>query len=138
MTSLETFRNENFVTFCTTELENYVRSFRGIETAIIATPDGFEIAVFSIENGEENADKLAAVASSLFALGSSLVGEFNIHACKSVILDSDRGKVFISTVSNMQHSLILMVHTNENAMLGNVMHGSKKLAERVSGQLNRL
>ncbi len=83
-----------------------------------------------------SADKLAAVSSSLFVLGVSLIKEFYFRDCKSIILDSERGKIFIATIGNKQHPVILMVQTNEQAMLGNVMHGAKKLSEKVSERLN--
>ncbi len=135
MFSLENYRNKQFVAFCTKELEEYTKSFRGINTALIATPDGFEIAAYNIQQ-KYDADKLAAVGSSVFALGVSLVQEFDLHNCKSIILDSERGKVFISTISDMQHSVIFIVQTDEQAILGNVMHGSKKLSEKIAQKLS--
>ncbi len=128
---MDIYREKHFIAFCKSELEDYAKSFRGIETALIATPDGFEIATYNPQQ-KYSTDKLAAVSSSLFVLSISLIKEFNFRDCKSIILDSERGKIFIATISNKQHSVILMVQTNEQAMLGNVIHGAKKLSDKIS------
>ncbi len=135
MTTLKKYRSEAFVNFCNKALEDYVQSYRGIDTALLATPDGFEIAVCNSAE-EHSADKLAAVASSLFALGSSLIGEFSLTDCKSIILDSGKGKVYISSISNGATDVILMVQSSEIATLGNIIHGVKKLSEDIGLRLN--
>lgn len=137
MISLERYRNKEFVEFCQEELANYVRLYHGIGNALLATPDGFEVASYS-GNTNHSADKLAAVGSSLFALGVSLVDEFNLKDCRSIILDSEKGKVYISAIRNMQLSIILMVQTTDQATLGNVIHGVKKLHDSVGQRLNML
>lgn len=134
MTSLENYRNQSFVDFCVRELTDYTQAYRGIDTALIATPDGFEIASYSYSKNY-SADKLAAVSSSLFALGVSLVNEFKLTDCKSIILDSEQGKVYISTIKSENHSVILMVQTNSQATLGNIIHGARKLNEAIATEL---
>lgn len=137
MISLESYRNKDFVEYCTKELEDYTESYRGIDTALLATPDGFEIASFAHKQSY-SADKLAAVGSSLFALGVSLVQEFDLKDCKSIILDSEKGKVYISTIHNMSHSVILMIQTSDQATLGNIIHGARRLNEKISVKMNAI
>lgn len=137
MPSLENYRNEKFVSLCAQELEDYTRSYRGIDTALIATPDGFEIASYA-HRQSYSADKLAAVGSSLFALGVSLFQEFQLRDCKSIILDSEKGKVYISTIENMNHSIILMIQTSDQATLGNIIHGAKRLNETIANELSKV
>ncbi len=137
MATLEKYRSEAFVNFCNKSLKDYVQNYRGIDTALLATPDGFEIAVYNSAE-EYSADKLAAVASSLFALGASLVNEFSLKNCKSIILDSDRGKVYISSISNGNVDVILMVQSNEQATLGNIIHGARRLNEEIGLRLNAI
>lgn len=135
MATLKSYRDEKFVTYCANELKDYVDLYPGIDTALIATPDGFEIASYAHKK-TYSADKLAAVGSSLFALGASLVEEFDLKDCKSVILDSERGKVYISTIQSMQTSVILMIQTSELATLGNIVHGARRLNEKIALKLN--
>lgn len=137
MISLENYRSPKFVDYCTEELTAYSKSYRGIEAALVATPDGFEVASYAnVQN--YSADKLAAVGSSLFALGSSLVSEFKLQNCKSVILDSDSGKVYISSIRAEKYAVVLMVQTTEQATLGNIIHGAKKLHEKIASQLSTI
>ncbi|PID58445.1 MAG: hypothetical protein CR957_00200 [Gammaproteobacteria bacterium] len=136
MITLQNYRNEAFVGFCNEKLKEYTQNYRGIETALLATPDGFEIAVYS--HKETQADKLAAVGSSLFALGSSLVAEFNLKDCKSIILDSERGKVYISSIANGNNAVVLMVQSSDQATLGNIIHGAKRLNDDIAGKLNSI
>lgn len=135
MASLENYRNQKFVDFCVGELAEYTQHYRGINAALIATPDGFEIASYSHEGDYSNANKLAAVGSSLFALGGSLSNEFHLTDCKSIILDSEKGKVYISAIQNKEHSVILMVQTSNQAILGNIIHGARKLNEAIATEL---
>lgn len=130
MVSLENYRNPEFVEYCNQALKEYVELYAGINAALLATPDGFEITSYAHKQTHSD-DKLAAVGSSLFALGTSLVQEFELKDCNSIILDSEKGKVHISSIKSLQHSIILMVQTNEQAMLGNVVHGAKKLSEKI-------
>ncbi len=138
MISLENYRDKAFVSYCNQELEDYGRTYKGIENALLATADGFELAAYSSGSNVSSADKLAAVGSSLFALGVSLVGEFHLQNCRSIILDSSKGKIYISAVQHDKHSIILMIQTNENATLGNVIHGVKKLQHKVTDKLEQL
>lgn len=137
MISLKDYRDDEFVNYCNEQLVNYTKMYRGIETALLATPDGFEIASYASAQNH-SPDKLAAVGSSLFALGASLISEFNLNNCKSVILESDRGKVYLSTIENSQLSVVLMIQTNHQAMLGNIIHGAKKLNENITQKLNTI
>ncbi len=134
---LEDFRDEKFIEFCQKELKEYVENYRGIESTLLATPDGFEITGYS-STKKQSGDKLAAVGSSLFALGSSLVNEFELKNCNSIILESDKGKVYIMSISDMNNSLILLVQTTEQATLGNIIHGGKYLKDAISQQLSKI
>lgn len=137
MVSLENYRNKVFITYCNQELKTYTQTYKGIDNTLLATPDGFEIASYSSSNAA-SADKLAAVGSSLFALGASLVNEFHLNDCRSIILDSSKGKIYISAIQHSEHSLILMVQTTEQATLGHIIHGVKKLQENISTKLSRM
>ncbi len=137
MATLDNYRNEKFVKYCEEQLREYVELYAGIDAALIATADGFEISSYA-QGRLHSADKLAAVGSSLFSLGDALVQEFNLMNCKSIILDSDRGKVYISDIHNKQHSIILMIQTTEQATLGNIIHGAKKLNTNISKKLKEI
>lgn len=135
--SLENYRDKDFVNFCQQELKEHARGYPGIEMALLATPDGFEIASYT-SNKAYNANKLAAVGSSLFALSDSLINELKLNSCKSVVLDGEKGKVYISNIKNMRHVVILMIQATESATLGNIIHGAEKLVFTITSHLKQL
>lgn len=134
MASLESYRNKAFVDFCTQVLAEFAQDTNGVQDVILATPDGFAIATSNADN--QSGDKLSAVGSSLFALGSSLVSEFDLEECSAITIDSSKGKVYIREISpNKDSSLILMVKANKATMLAHMLHGANKAAERIAKRM---
>lgn len=137
MISLEHYRNPQFVTHCLHALEEIIQETPGIKSIMLATVDGFEVA--SKEQGvAHSGDKLAAVGSSLFSLSASLVNEFALEDCKSINIDSEKGRVFISAIRVDKKQLILMIQSNQNAMLARILHAASKLSEHIAQHLERL
>lgn len=138
MASLETYRESSFVAFCNSTLEQFLQETPGVKNVLLATPDGFEIASKTLDSAH-SADKLAAVGSSLFALGASLISEFNLDVCRSIIIDSEKGKIYISAISGGESkNLILLLQSTQNAMLAHILHGSNKVAGYISERLAQL
>lgn len=134
MKSLEDYRAPKFVESCAKELEAFSAEVPAVENVLLATPDGFDIASY-IMNENYSKDSLAAVGSSLFALGASLTNELALHDCKSITLDSEKGRIYIRAIEHNGHALVLLVQTAKKAMLAQVLHGSGKLAERIKNLL---
>lgn len=128
MKSLEEYRDNAFSTACAKELENFAMEVPAIKNVLLATPDGFDIASY-ITNDKYSKDNLAAVGSSLFALGASLTNELDLEDCQSITIDSENGKIYIRAIVHNGHSLVLLIQTSRKAMLAQVLHGSGKLAE---------
>lgn len=138
MATLETYRETSFVAFCNKALEQFLQETPGVKNVLLATTDGFEIASLTNESSH-SADKLAAVGSSLFALGSSLVSEFNLNVCRSVTIDSEKGKIYICAVSGGEDkNLIFLLQSTQNAMLAHILHGSAKVTGLISKELMNL
>lgn len=138
MASLETYRESSFVAFCNDALQTFMQGTPGVKNVLLATPDGFEIASQTSDSAH-SPDKLAAVGSSLFALGASLISEFNLDVCRSIIIDSEKGKIYISAISGGGNkNLILLLQSTQNAMLAHILHGSNKVAGQISERLAEL
>ena len=108
MATLEDYRENNFVNYCTRALETFAAETPGVKNVLLATPDGFEIASHA-EESKHSADSLAAVGSSLFALGASLISEFSLGATRAITIDSEKGKVYISSVQAEDKALIILI-----------------------------
>lgn len=135
MATLEDYRDSAFVNFCNKSLEKFASDTPGVKNVLLATPDGFEISSHA-EHSKHSADNLAAVGSSLFALGASLVSEFELGNSKSITIDSQKGKVYIRAIDGGEgKSLILLLQSTQNAMLAHILHGSNKLADSIGKRL---
>lgn len=126
-------KTPEFIALCEQQLEVLSNSVNGVSAALLSTPDGFDIAS-KINVSSHSADKLAAVGSSMFALGASLVREFDFEDCKSINIDCGDGKVYLSAVPVNGTNSVLLIRADQKAMLANVMHGAKKISAEITGQ----
>ncbi len=135
--TLEDYRNEAFVKYCEKALGDFLEQAHGVHTVLLATPDGFEIASKSDGGGPHSSDNLAAVGSTLFSLGSSVGEQLSQGICRSITIDNEKGKVYISAIDGGgKKSLILLLETTQQAMLAHILHGSRKLAESIGKRLS--
>lgn len=121
-----------FAKRCVDELSS---SVTGVNSVVLASGDGFEVA--SITN-QENLDsgKVAAVSSSLLSMVHAFTSEIKLVDCHSFILDASNGKAIIAQVPCDNYPMVLMVLTNEKALLGQVLHGMRFCTKRlVEGDL---
>lgn len=136
MATLDDYRNGAFVKFCETALENFMSETSGVKNVLLATTDGFQVATSSSGDSQHSADNLAAVGSSLFALGASLAGEFQLGTSRSITIDSDKGKIYICSIDGGEgKALILLLEATQQAMLAHILHGSRKLVEAIGKRL---
>ena len=81
-------------TFCERELGELVRTSSGVETALIATGDGFEVAC--VTRGRTlDAARVSGLASSVLALGRALARELDLKASRSAVMEADGGLVLL-------------------------------------------
>lgn len=134
MTDLAYYHAPEFVDYCQQSLQKYAQSYRGIDMLILTTPAGFEIASYA-NSGLYHRSKLAAIGSSLYKVGDSLATESRLKPCESVLLDTENGKIYISSTPSAKRPVILVVKANQHATLGNMIYGAKKLGEDVTSRL---
>lgn len=137
MATLEQYRNSSFVKYCENALEEFLNETHGVKDVLLATPDGFEIASKSTGGGAFSSDNLAAVGSTLFSLGTSVGDQLGQGTCRSITIDNDKGKVYISSIEGGGgKSLILLIESSHQAMLAHILHGSRKLGESIGKRLS--
>ncbi|ABQ13504.1 roadblock/LC7 domain-containing protein [Dichelobacter nodosus] len=138
MATLEDYREKAFVNYCKAALTTFVEETPGVEAVLISTLDGFEITACSRDrDNTESVANLAAVGSSLFALGSSLATQFDLGASRSITIDNEKGKVYIQSISGGENNtLILMLESDQQAMLAHILYGSKKLSDSIGKRLS--
>lgn len=94
----------------------------GVIAVVIATTDGFDIASVVTQNIDPV--RVAAMASSITAIGSVVSQEARLGTSRSVTINTDAGFVFLSGVRRTDVDLVLNVVANENAILGQVVYRS--------------
>ncbi|UYZ82872.1 roadblock/LC7 domain-containing protein [Entomomonas sp. E2T0] len=100
----------------------------GIESAILTTEDGFEVAVESV--GEVDSSKLAAMASSMSAISNMSVSESNLGThYQSLIIESDRGYIVIMDVACDKFPMILNIVASKNTVLGQLLYHARGVVD---------
>jgi predicted regulator of Ras-like GTPase activity (Roadblock/LC7/MglB family) len=87
---------------------------------VIATEDGFQMASASIE--PVDAPRLAAIVSSLSAMGSALTGETKLGAVGCLMIEAEGGYLVIRSARRKNVGLVIAALTRREALLGLVIH----------------
>lgn len=96
----------------------------GVDGVLIASTDGFSVARVFRKNYDEA--KLAAVGSSILSLVQAIGTEVQLQGCESLIVGAQNGKVLIDAISSANYPMLLVAVTNDDVLLGHLMHGTKK------------
>jgi uncharacterized protein len=100
-----------------------------IDAAVVATTDGFAVASAS-RNGSD-AERIAALASSISTIGAIATQEAGLGRCASVILNTDNGFAVVRQFSHLNKDLVLIAVANSNAMLAKVMYQANQFVKEV-------
>jgi uncharacterized protein len=100
----------------------------GASAAVIATTDGFNIA--HAGSNAVDPSRLAAIVSSLAALGDAAGRETHIGATKCVVVDSTDGRLVVRCVQVHGETFIVVLLTDQGVLLGRVLNGLG-MAERL-------
>ncbi len=102
----------------------------GIKSAMLATMDGFTLSAVP----DYNSDKLAAVSSSMLAMGSALVFEAGLEGCRSLTIEANNGHIYVREFKTVDVTLIVMVLSTPGTALAHILHGVRKCQETLSSQ----
>lgn len=120
-------------TRCVLALDDLLNRCDGVNAVMLALRDGrpyAEKARTKVEGG-----KFAAMASSLVALGHSVLRELSAGTLDHVLVEGDAGKLVISSVPNSQGLLILAVLASHDARMGMVLSHAKTCAHAVAAAI---
>lgn len=105
------------------QLEALAQSTPGVVSVVLLSSDGFEVA--SLQVGSAGAARLAAMGSSLSAIGSAIAREAGIVECKRMIIESDSGVVIVMGIPDARPPLSLAVIAREDCVLGQLLWAAK-------------
>lgn len=99
-----------------------------VDSGVIATPDG--LCVVASDSEKEKHEKLAAMASSLCALGEAVVTEVSQGQCLSVTVEADNTKIFVLRLTDAP-ALTLMLVSNNKALVGEIVYAAKRCSAKI-------
>ncbi|MDE2422502.1 MAG: roadblock/LC7 domain-containing protein [Gammaproteobacteria bacterium] len=124
-----------FLKFAKRCVDELCSSVLSVNSVVLASGDGFEVASVTNQSGFDSS-KVAAVSSSLLSMVHAFTSEIRLNDCQSFILDAANGKAIIAHVPCDNYPMVLMVLTDEKALLGQVLHGMRFCSQRlVEGDL---
>lgn len=104
-------------------LDTFAQTTPGVVSAVLMSADGFEVV--SLQVGKGGAARLAAMGSSLSAIGSAIAKEAGIVECNRMVIESDSGTVVIMNVPDSRPPMSLAVIANDSSMLGQLLWSAK-------------
>jgi predicted regulator of Ras-like GTPase activity (Roadblock/LC7/MglB family) len=109
-------------------LESY-RELASVECAVLFSSDGFEIASHAADPAA--ASRLAAIGSSIAALGTALASESGLDDFERTTIETAKGAVTIMRVGK-SGSMSLAVVAGENSVLGQLLWTTQRCCEALA------
>ena len=113
------------------EVQRLLYDVPGLRAVVVATIDGFDIA--SAQHGELEPARIAALASSISAIGEVVSQEARLGRGKSVTIDTDSGFALVHAVHHPVVPLVINVIAGTEAVLGRVAYRVTQLAHTLAG-----
>jgi predicted regulator of Ras-like GTPase activity (Roadblock/LC7/MglB family) len=108
-------------------LKDLTTKNQGILAAQVCTSDGFEVA--SVQRDEESHRRLAAMVSSLHALGTAMVEETDLGVYQNLIIEASAGKCLMMAVPGSDGALLLTAVAAPSLLFGRFHQASKATCE---------
>lgn len=116
-----------------TRLLQVYRDIAGVQSAVLFSADGFELASYSAD--EAAAARLAAIGSSLAALGGAISAEAGLDDFTRATIESRRGTVTIMRAGN-DGAMSLAVVAGRTAVLGQILWATQRCCEELAAAAN--
>lgn len=108
------------------QVESMMDGLSGVVAVVAATVDGFDVAHRT--RGDVDASRIAAMASSIAAIGQVVSQEADLGASRSITVNTADGFAYISTVERPDGDLVLHVIARSDAILAQVVHATNAAA----------
>lgn len=125
-------KDPDFIQYCKTELKAFIEKTQGIQLASLSSIDGFEISTEFIDSKEISAMKLSAMGSSLLALSSGVVKEFQLEQINFLEINTDDGYIFVAPTLIDDKEFVLLIQTNDKTLQGELVYQGKNLIKNIS------
>lgn len=112
-----------------TEAVARISEVSGVVAVVVATADGFDVAS-TVSRGVDAA-RVAAMASSIAAIGAVVVQEGRLQGCRHVTVGANDGFVHVAAVDRSDVQLVINVIADGNAILAQVAYGAAEQVKRL-------
>jgi predicted regulator of Ras-like GTPase activity (Roadblock/LC7/MglB family) len=126
-----TMVNEKILNAAQIHVKSILEDVSGVVAVVIATTDGFDIASAVTQNIDPA--RVAALASSISAIGVVVSQEVRLGRSRSITINTDAGFAFLSVVDRLDVSLVLNIIANEHAILGQIAYRSGQCVKALEG-----
>lgn len=111
------------------EAEALLTEVEGVAAVVVATVDGLEVGS-AVRNGLD-VSRVAALASSIAAIGEVVSGEARLGASRSITVNTDTGFAVVHSAPRHDLGLVINVISGEDAMLAHVNYRTAAMARRL-------
>lgn len=112
-----------------TECQQLLNEVNGLMAVVISSGDGFDLA--SAVSKALDPARIAAMASSIAAIGAVVSQEVQLGKSKSVTVNTEDGFVYITHVELAGTSYILNVVAGQSAILAQVIYQCSEISKRL-------
>ncbi len=105
---------------------------REIALVTLCTTDGFAISCFSINELSNQADKFAAMSSTLSALSDSSASQMKQGQCEITIVEATSGNMLFVKTDYIGKPCVLTLVAQNKMTLAEARYKTKRLANRIS------
>lgn len=111
-------------------LVEFAQENPSITTLCVATVDGFEVTSYS--TGIDSHGKIAAIVSSMHALGNVIAKEVHLGECNNVFVEGTVGKAILLAIPDTANNKVLVVGARANTNLGMLLTTSKVCCQKLA------
>jgi predicted regulator of Ras-like GTPase activity (Roadblock/LC7/MglB family) len=112
------------------EAESMLRELDGLKGVVIASVDGFDLV--SVVSGEADAKRVAAMASSIVAIGEVVCQEADLGQAESMMIQSRDGFAVFQSVLYQGARLLVTVIADRRAILAQVNYRAVQLGRMLA------
>ena len=111
------------------ECNNFLSEQVGVLAVVVASIDGFDIA--SAVSRVLDPSRIAAMASSIAAIGSVVTQEVQLGSSKSVTVNTEDGFVYICYLELAGNAHVVNVVADKSAILAQVIYRCNEMIKRL-------
>jgi predicted regulator of Ras-like GTPase activity (Roadblock/LC7/MglB family) len=111
--------NQIEAALCQRQIDALIEAHGEVRGVLVSTVDGFEVAANM--RGKSSPAKMAAMTSSLLALGEAVSDEGEVGNCVDMVIDATAGRVLLMDIPHATRKLLLTVLSDNASTLGQVL-----------------